>query len=44
MKILKFWRTELSYGQNKNRGEKMRLLGMDACPRLNDIMEINKVQ
>jgi hypothetical protein len=20
----------------------MRLLGMDACPRLNDIMEINK--
>jgi hypothetical protein len=35
---------ELSYAQNKNRGEKMRLLGMDTCPRLNDIMEINKVQ
>ena len=40
VKILKFWRTELSYAQNKNRGKKMRLLGMDTCPRLNDIMEI----
>jgi hypothetical protein len=29
VKILKFWRTDLSYAQNKNRGEKMRLLGMD---------------
>jgi hypothetical protein len=29
VKILKFWRTELSYAQNKNRGRKMRLLGMD---------------
>jgi hypothetical protein len=26
MKILKFWRTELSYAQNKNRGKKMLLL------------------
>ena len=40
VKILKFWRTELSYVQNKNRGNKMRLLGLDKCPRLNDIMEI----
>jgi hypothetical protein len=32
VKILKFWRTELSYAQNKNRGKKMRLLGMDTCP------------
>ena len=40
VKILKFWRTELSYAQNKNRGKKMRLLGMDICPSLNDIMEI----
>ena len=39
-KILKFWWTELSYAQNKNRGRKMRLLGMDTCPSLNDIMEI----
>jgi hypothetical protein len=39
-KILKFWRTELSYAQNKNRGKKMLLLGMDTCPSLNDIMEI----
>ena len=46
MKILKFWRTELSYAQNKSRGKKMRLLGMDTCPSLNDIMEIryNKSQ
>ena len=29
VKILKFWRTELSYAQNKNWGKKMRLLGMD---------------
>jgi hypothetical protein len=40
VKILKFWRTELSYAQNKNRGKMMRLLGMDTCPSLNDIMEI----
>ena len=40
VKILKFWRTELSYAQNKNRSKKMRLLGMDTCPSLNDIMEI----
>jgi hypothetical protein len=39
-KILKFLRTELSYAQNKKRGKKMRLLGMDTCPSLNDIMEI----
>ena len=38
--ILKFWRTELSYAQNKNGDKKMRLLGMDTCPSLNDIMEI----
>ena len=30
----------LSYAQNKNRSEKVRLLGMDTCPSLNDIMEI----
>jgi hypothetical protein len=40
VKILKFWRTELSYAQNKNRGKQMHLLGMDTCPSLNDIMEI----
>jgi hypothetical protein len=40
MKILKFWRTELSYAQYKNRDKKMRLLEMDTCPSLNDIMEI----
>ena len=40
VKILKFWRTELSYAQNKNRDKTMRLLGMDTCPSLNDIMEI----
>jgi hypothetical protein len=40
VKILKLWRTELSYAQNKNRGKKIRLLGMDTCPSLNDIMEI----
>ena len=34
------WRTELLYGQNKNRGEKMGLLGMNTCPSLNDIMDI----
>jgi hypothetical protein len=40
VEILKFWRIELSYAQNKNRGKKMRLLGMDTCPSLNGIMEI----
>ena len=40
VKILKFWRTLKSYAQNKNRAKKMRLLGMDTCPSLNDIMEI----
>jgi hypothetical protein len=40
VKILNFWRTELSHAQNKNRAEKMGLLGMDTCPSLNDIMEI----
>jgi hypothetical protein len=34
VKILKFWKTELSYAQNKNRSKKMRLLGMDTCPSL----------
>jgi hypothetical protein len=29
VKILKFWRTELSYAQNKNRGKKIRLLGIN---------------
>jgi hypothetical protein len=28
VKILKFWRTELSYAQSKNRGKKIRLLGI----------------
>ena len=40
VKIFKFWRTELSYAQNKNRSKEMCLLGMDTCPSLNDIMEI----
>jgi hypothetical protein len=40
VKILKFCRTELSYAQNKIRGKKMRLLGMDTCPSMNDIMEM----
>ena len=40
VKILIFRRTELSNAQNKNRGKKMPLLGMDTCPSLNDIMEI----
>jgi hypothetical protein len=40
VKILKFWRTELSYAQNKNRGRKKRLLRMDTCPSLTDIIEI----
>ena len=40
VKFLKLWRTELSYAQNKNSGKKMRLLGMDTCPRLNDIMQV----
>ena len=31
---LKFWRTELSYVQNKNIGENVRLLGIDAYPIL----------
>jgi hypothetical protein len=26
VKILKFWKTELSYAQNKNRSEKMPIL------------------
>ena len=26
MKILQFWRTELSYAQKRKRGEKIRLL------------------
>jgi hypothetical protein len=34
VKILKFWRTELSYAQNKNRGKKMRLFEMDTFPSL----------
>jgi hypothetical protein len=38
VKILKFWRTELLYAPNKIRGEKMRLLRMDTCPSLNDII------
>jgi hypothetical protein len=40
LKNVNFWRTELSYGQSKNRGRKMRLLGIDTCPSLNDVMEI----
>ena len=40
VKILKLWRTELSYAQSKNRSKKMRFLRMDTCPSLNDIMEI----
>jgi hypothetical protein len=35
--ILKFWKTELSYAQSKNRGKKMRLLGMDTRPSLKNI-------
>jgi hypothetical protein len=44
VKILKFWRTELSYAQNKQSGEKERLLGIDTCPSLNDIMEIRCIK
>jgi len=40
VKILKFWRTDLSYAQNNNRGEEVRLLEMDTYPSLDDIMEI----
>jgi hypothetical protein len=40
VKILKFWRTELSYKQNKNRCERVRLLVIDTCPSLNKIIEI----
>jgi len=36
--------TELSYAQNKKRGEKVRLLGIDACPSLNDVMEIRCIK
>jgi hypothetical protein len=32
VKILKFWRTELPYAQNMQRGEKEYILGIDACP------------
>ena len=39
-----FWRTELSYAQNKQRGEKERLLGIDTCPSLNDIMGIRCIK
>ena len=46
MKILKFWRTELSYAQNKQRGEKKCLLGIDIYMSysLNDIMEIRYIK
>jgi hypothetical protein len=37
VKILKFWRTELSYAQNKNRGKQVRLLGMDVCPKVEEL-------
>ena len=40
VKILKFWRIEMSYVQNKNRGGKVRLLGIATCPNVNDIMDI----
>ena len=43
VKILKFWRTELSYAQNKNRGRKMHLLGMDTCPSFNDIIQSQEI-
>ena len=44
VKILKFWRNELSYAQNKTKDEKQRLLGIDTCPSLNDIMEIRCIK
>ena len=44
VKILKFWRTELSYAQNKTKDEKRRLLGIETCPSLNDIMEIRCIK
>jgi ribosomal protein S27E len=34
----------LSYAQNKQRFEKERLLGIDTCPSLNDIMEIRCIK
>ena len=40
MNILKFWRTKLSYAQNKNRGEQVRFLGINIWLSLNDLMEI----
>jgi hypothetical protein len=36
--------TELSCVQYKNRGEKVRLLGIDTCTSLNDIMEIRCIK
>ena len=39
-----FWRTELSYSYNKNRDEKVRLLGIDTCHITNDIMAIRCVK
>jgi hypothetical protein len=44
VKILKFWRTELSYAQNKQSGEKERLLGINTCPSLNDVMGIRCIK
>ena len=44
MEILKFWRTELSYAQNKNRDEKVHLLGIDNGPSLNEIMKIRCIK
>jgi hypothetical protein len=38
LKILENWAIVCT--KKKNRGEKMRLLGMDTWPSLNDIMEI----
>ena len=37
---LNFWNFSDPIAQNKNRGNKMSLLGIDTCPSLNDIMEI----
>ena len=38
MKIVTFWGTELSYAKSKHRGEKVRLLEIDTCTSLNEIM------
>ena len=44
MKILIFWSTEISHAQSKKKGENARLLGIETCPSLNEIMEIRCIK